>query len=187
MSIITFVQSFETSWLTAVMQIFTFIGSTKVVIVITLAFMYFLYRVLHHRLEITFFITMIAGTAIFNQILKAIYHRARPNLHHIIEETGYSFPSGHSMEAFALYASLAFLLWRHLATRRARTLTIIGCVIMILWIGLSRIYLGVHYPSDVIGAYLASGFWFALTVWIFQWYKEYRYHQRKQKTSKTTA
>ncbi|NEW06672.1 phosphatase PAP2 family protein [Paenibacillus sp. SYP-B3998] len=173
-SLIAFVQGMEAPWLTVIMKSITFIGSTATVIIVALISMLFLYKILHHRLEITFYLVVIAGTAIFNQVLKLIFHRERPSLHRLIAESGFSFPSGHSMEAFALYASLAFLLWRHLSTRRARTLVIVICIGMIGLIGLSRIYLGVHYPSDVLGAYFASGFWFTLSVWIFQWYKEYR-------------
>ncbi|MFD0696925.1 phosphatase PAP2 family protein [Paenibacillus sp. GCM10027628] len=178
-SIISSIQGSEAPWLTAVMKCFTFIGSTPIVILLSIVAMVFLYKVLHHRLELTFFVSIIAGTAIFNQVLKLIFQRQRPSLHRLIEETGYSFPSGHSMEAFALYASLAFLLWRHISTRRGRTAVVIFSVAMILLIGISRIYLGVHYPSDVVGAYFASGFWFALSVWIFQWYKEYRNYKKK--------
>jgi undecaprenyl-diphosphatase len=180
-SVIAFIQGMETPWLTVLMKFFTFIGSTNIVIILTLCAMIFLYMVLRHRLELTFFLVMIAGTAIFNQVLKLIYHRERPSLHRLIQETGFSFPSGHSMEAFAFYASLAFLLWRHIPTRRGRTLVVVCSIGMILLIGISRIYLGVHYPSDVVGAYFASGFFFALIVWIFQWYKEYRYHQKNLK------
>ncbi|MGQ7887550.1 phosphatase PAP2 family protein [Paenibacillus sp. WC2504] len=58
--------------------------------------------------------------------------------------------------------------------KRGRTTVILISILMILMIGISRIYLGVHYPSDVVGAYFASGFWFAFSVWIFQWYMENR-------------
>ncbi|WNR43105.1 phosphatase PAP2 family protein [Paenibacillus roseipurpureus] len=154
------------------MKCFTFIGSTPVVIVITLCCLFLFFKYLHHRLELVLFAALVAGTAILNQLLKISFHRDRPSLHRLIQETGYSFPSGHSMEAFALYAALAFLLWRHVPTRSGRTAVILTSISMILMIGISRIYLGVHYPSDIVGAYFASGFWFTFSVWIFQWYME---------------
>ncbi|OCT12276.1 phosphoesterase PA-phosphatase [Paenibacillus pectinilyticus] len=178
-SVIASVQGMERPWLTTVMKIFTFIGSTQVVIVITLICLFLFYRYLHHRMELILFIILVAGTGILNQVLKLIFQRERPSLHRLIEQAGYSFPSGHSMEAFAMYAALTFLLWRHISTQKGRTAVIIGSILMILCIGISRIYLGVHYPSDVVAAYFASGFWFTICVWWFQWYMEQRYNKRK--------
>lgn len=180
-NVITFIQGMESPGLTLLMKVFTFIGSTPIVIVIALSAIFFLYFVLHHRFELVFFVSIVAGTGIINLLLKLYFARQRPDLHRLIQETGYSFPSGHSMEAFALYASLAFLLWRHISTRIGRTITILICIVMIGLIGISRIYLGVHYPSDVIGGYLASGVYFTLGVWLFQWYKEYRAYNKKVK------
>lgn len=176
---ITLIQRMESSELTLLMKVFTSIGSTQIVVTLSLSAILFLYFVLHHRYELIFFISMVAGTAIINHILKLYFVRQRPDLHRLIQETGYSFPSGHSMEAFALYASLAFLLWRHLSTRIGRSIIILLCVVMIILIGMSRIYLGVHYPSDVIGGYLASGVYFTLGVWLFQWHREYRTYNKR--------
>lgn len=174
-SVISSIQGMERPWLTSVMKLFTFIGSTPVVIVISISCLFLFFKFLHHRIELILFVVLVAGTACLNQLLKIIFHRDRPSLHRLIQETGYSFPSGHSMEAFALYAALAFLLWRHVPTKRGRTTVILISIIMILLIGMSRIYLGVHYPSDVVGAYFASGFWFTFSVWLFQWYMENRF------------
>ncbi|MFC5448597.1 phosphatase PAP2 family protein [Paenibacillus aestuarii] len=181
--IIVSIQSLESPGLTDVMKFFTFIGSTQIVTVISICCFFLLYYFLHHRIELIFFLIIIAGTGALNLMLKLIFQRERPSLHRLIEATGFSFPSGHSMEAFSLYASIAFLLWRHLATRPRRTAVILICIGMILMIGISRIYLGVHYPSDVIGAYFASGFWFALFVWLYQWYMEYRYNKQMRKAT----
>jgi undecaprenyl-diphosphatase len=181
-SIISVVQGLESPVWTIVMKMFTFIGSTPVVAVLSIVIIIFLYKVLHHRLEIILFIVILAGSSILNAILKTAFHRQRPTLHRLIEESGFSFPSGHSMAAFALYAALAFLLWRHVHSRKARYAVIGLSIFMIVAIGLSRIYLGVHYPSDVIGAYLASGCWFALSVWYFQWYKEHRYNLKPNRS-----
>ncbi|SDN72902.1 undecaprenyl-diphosphatase [Paenibacillus sp. yr247] len=180
-ALISVIQGLESPELTVFMKVFTFIGSGTMVVILSLSFILFIYFVLHHRLELIFFIVVIAGTGLFNYLLKLYFARQRPDLHRLIQETSYSFPSGHSMEAFALYTSLAFLLWRHLSTRTGRSIIIMLCIGMILLIGISRIYLGVHYPSDVIGGYLASGIWFTLAVWLFQWYKEYLDYNKKAK------
>ncbi|MEH7459417.1 phosphatase PAP2 family protein [Bacillus sp. JJ1127] len=177
--VISFIQGFESPTMTKIMKFFTTIGSTSVVIVISVLTLFFLYKVLHHRTELILFVTVIMGTAVFNQVLKFMFKRARPTLHRLIEENGYSFPSGHSMEAFALYGVLTFLLWRHITTRIGRIFLILISVIMTVAIGVSRIYLGVHYPSDVLGGYLASCFWLTVTIWIFQHYVENRKQQAK--------
>lgn len=170
--VIHFVQAYEAPFLTRVMKFFTFIGSTLAVVVICLLIIFFLFIVLHHRSELLLFITVVAGSPILNFILKEIFQRARPDLHRLIEIGGYSFPSGHAMNAFTVYGILTFLLWRHIFIRTGRILLIIFSVIMIAAIGVSRIYLGVHYPSDIIGGYSASGFWLASSIWFFQRYKD---------------
>lgn len=170
--VIRFIQGFESPVLTKIMEFFTFIGSTPAVIVLCLFIIFFLYKVLHHRSELILFIIVVAGTPIINYILKGFFQRARPDLHRLIEIGGYSFPSGHAMNAFTVYGILAFLLWRHIFNRTGRWMLILFSTIMIAAIGVSRIYLGVHYPSDVIGGYFASSFWLAISIWYFQRYKD---------------
>jgi len=183
-SIISFIQGFESPGLTAIMKCFTFIGSTPSVAVISLFSLFFLYKVLKHRTELILFIAIIVGSPILNELLKLLFHRARPDFHRLIKINGYSFPSGHAMSAFAVYGVLSFLLWRHIPTRWGRTLLIVTSIIMILTIGISRIYLGVHYPSDVIGGYFASGCWLAIAIWFYQRYLEKRFEQTEAKQSR---
>ncbi|WP_066254081.1 phosphatase PAP2 family protein [Neobacillus drentensis] len=181
-NIIAAIQGLESPLLTKVMKLFTFIGSTPVVIVIIILLIIFLKKVLHHRLELIFLISAIIGSAVLNQILKQVFHRIRPNFHRLIDISGYSFPSGHAMNAFTVYVTISFLLWRHIPSRWGRSLLICISTVMILAIGISRIYLGVHYPSDIIGGYLASGFWLAVAIWFFQYYKEKRYNKKLKRS-----
>ncbi|MEH7336423.1 phosphatase PAP2 family protein [Neobacillus drentensis] len=176
--VIQMIQDQESPGLTSVMKVFTFIGSASFVIILSLALMFFLYKVLHHRIELILFITAILGSACLNGILKNIFQRVRPDLHRLIEIGGYSFPSGHAMSAFTVYGIITFLLWRHIPNKWGRSILIVFSIVMILSIGISRIYLGVHYPSDVIGGYFASGFWLAVLIWFFQYYKEKRYNKK---------
>lgn len=171
-SIIGIVQGYEDQRLTTIMEFFTFIGSTPAVVVLCLLIIFFLFKVLHHRSELILFVIVVAGSPILNHLLKGFFQRARPDLHRLIDISGYSFPSGHAMNAFTVYGILTFLLWRHIFNRPGRWMLILFSAIMIFAIGISRIYLGVHYPSDIIGGYLASGFWLAATIWLFQWYKD---------------
>lgn len=184
-TIITFVQGFENSALTVVMKVFTFIGDTKSVIVLSILVIIFLYVVLKHRVELILFIAAIIGSAVLNQLLKYSFQRARPELHRLIEIDSYSFPSGHAMNAFTVYTIISFLLWRHIPSRTGRILLIIISALMIFTIGISRIYLGVHYPSDIIAGYFASGCWLGMAIWFFQKYQENR--SRKLTYKSTTS
>lgn len=162
------IQGLEAPALTIVLKLFTMIGAGRMVAVLSLVVLCFLYFVLHHRRELILFLWVVAGSALLNESLKMIFQRARPTLHRIIEVNGFSFPSGHSMAAFSLYSMIAFLLWQHIPAPAGRIVLIMVSSLMILTIGFSRIYLGVHYPSDVIGGYLASGCWVASAIWFYR-------------------
>lgn len=171
-TIIEAVQSHESPILTSIMKFFTVAGSTQVVVIMCLLIIFFLYKVLHHRTELILFIVVVVGSPLLNFVLKEIFQRARPDLHRLIEIGGYSFPSGHAMNAFTVYGIFTFLLWRHIFNQSGRTLLLFFCSFIVFMIGVSRIYLGVHYPSDIIGGYFASSFWLATSIWCFQWYVE---------------
>lgn len=175
-SVITsFVQGLESPAITSIMKFFTFIGGGFPVAIVSIVVLLVLYKILHHRRELILFIWVVIGTGLLNEALKLIFHRTRPTLHRIVNANGFSFPSGHSMIAFSLYGILAFLLWRHISTPYGRGILIVFSSAMILMIGISRIYLGVHYPSDVLGGFLASGFWVAVSIWFYQRFQEIRF------------
>ena len=91
--------------------------------------------------------------ALLNQILKRIVQRPRPNEFRIVEESGYSFPSGHSMASCAFYGFFIYLIFKRLKNKRLKVLFISLLSMLIILIGTSRIYLGVHYTSDVIAGF----------------------------------
>jgi undecaprenyl-diphosphatase len=155
------------------------IGTGLPIVAITICVLLFLYFVLGHRKELIFVVGVVVTSTLLNVILKLLFHRERPTIHRLFDATGYSFPSGHAMAAFSLYATLIFLLWKHIPTGWGRVMVVIAGSIMIAAIGLSRIYLGVHYPSDVIGGYLASSSVVFASIWFYQRYME-RFNQRMQ-------
>ena len=101
-------------------------------------------------------ITNLGIVTILNQIIKFIMQRPRPTEFRIIEETGYSFPSGHSMVSMAFYGYLIYLIYKYVKNKYIKWISIIALSILICFIGISRIYLGVHYTSDVLGGFLLS-------------------------------
>ena len=98
----------------------------------------------------------LAIITILNQLLKRILQRPRPTEYRIIEESGYSFPSGHSMISMAFYGYLIYLIYKYVENKNVKWILISLLSILICLIGISRIYLGVHYTSDVLGGFLIS-------------------------------
>jgi len=95
-------------------------------------------------------------SALINQILKYIIQRPRPTEYRIINESGYSFPSGHSMVSAAFYGFLIYLIYKNVKNKYLKYGLIILLSLLIIFIGTSRIYLGVHYTSDVLAGFLIS-------------------------------
>ena len=89
-----------------------------------------------------------------------------------MDAKGYSFPSGHAMMAMALYAIIVFFFWHHVKTTGNRIVLVLFAAFMIIIIGTSRIYLGVHYPSDIIGGYAASGLWVMIMIMVYTYFRK---------------
>lgn len=138
--------------LTPIVKVITHIGGAKIVFVLTILAI-ILIKGLKNKL---FLLTGIVGTAGLNVVLKHIIQRERPNINRLIPEKGYSFPSGHSMMSMAFYGMLIFLIFKYVKNTALKWTLIVILTILLSTIGITRIYLGVHYPSDVIGGFLVS-------------------------------
>lgn len=103
----------------------------------------------------------LALVVVFNQVLKFIVQRPRPEGFRLAAETGFSFPSGHSMVAMAFFGLLIWMVWRYERDRAVRIGCSVALAVLIVAVGVSRIYLGVHYASDVVAGFCASLAWLA--------------------------
>lgn len=97
-----------------------------------------------------------------NLILKEIVHRPRPDGFRLISETGYSFPSGHSMIAMAFYGLLIWMVWNYERDKTVKYTCMLGFTLCVIAVGISRVYLGVHYASDVLAGFCVSLAWLAV-------------------------
>ena len=138
--------------LTAIFKVITQLGGPVVLISLTIL-LFFLIKNKKIGLAITVNLVI---TVILNQIFKFIVQRPRPEVFRLIDESGYSFPSGHSMCSMAFYGFLIYLIFTHVKNIKLKWASSIILALLILSIGLSRIYLGVHYVSDVIAGFIFS-------------------------------
>ena len=158
-SVRSFVHEFASPALTIIMQTASFLGSTLFLVIFGVIIVIALYLRKHRRGAILFTITTI-GASVLLMTLKLAFRRARPEpFFDTILPASYSFPSGHSLAAFCFYGALAEILSERTDKLWQQTLIWISAVTMILLIGISRIYLGVHYPSDVVAGYAVGLIW----------------------------
>ncbi|MGO9621818.1 MAG: phosphatase PAP2 family protein [Desulfobaccales bacterium] len=110
--------------------------------------------------------------------LKNFFHRSRP-LPQIVSTQGYSFPSGHSFEAMLVYGFMIYLTWKFIRNNWLRSLIFILCTGLILLIGFSRIYLNVHWLTDVLGGYSAAFSWLMINILVLEIIKHRRQAPRR--------
>ena len=125
--------------------------------------LWFRYRKAHYWMVVT--LVAVPGGMLLNVALKHIFRRARPSLEDpLLTLSTYSFPSGHTAAATVFYGLLACYLVRRVQTWPARLAVIAGCVLMVMLVALSRMYLGVHYLSDVLAANAEGAAWLAVCI-----------------------
>lgn len=114
------------------------------------------------------FITFdLVGCTVINQTIKHIVRRPRPNVLRLVEESGYSFPSGHSMISVAFYGLVIYFVYKNINNKYLKWALISLLSLLILTIGFSRIYVGVHYFTDVVGGFFLALAYLIVYIYIY--------------------
>lgn len=172
--VINLLASLQGPQMTAFMKGVTQLGSSYVLIFVALIAMYFLLRRRRQYVEGLFILVALVGGWGLDVLLKGLFQRVRPDINRLVEVSGYSFPSGHAMVSIAFYGMLAYMFFLNSKTIFYKIVIPIILIFLILLIGVSRIYLGVHYPSDVIAGFAGGGLWLSgciLALHGFRYYK----------------
>jgi len=172
------VHGFASPGMTRAMTFISLLGYNVLIFEMAVAFIVFA-KLRWKRAALWLAITMV-GSLLLDLALKYAYHRARPTAFFGVAPSSYSFPSGHALCSLCFYGVMAGLLADRIKSLpwRIALWTIAGA--LIIAIGLSRIYLGVHYPSDVLGGYLAATVWVGMII-VFDHVRKLRQRPAKKK------
>lgn len=149
------VENLRADWLTPIMEAFSALATPVSLIAMLLVIEAFA----PGKRPGWFCAVNLALSSLLNLGLKMLVQRPRPEGFRLAVESGFSFPSGHSMAAMAFFGLIVWLVWHYEQDHRRRLLLTAALGIVIVLIGVSRIYLGVHYASDVLGGFCASIIW----------------------------
>lgn len=152
------VEHMRADWLTPVMESFSNLATTITLLVMLLAVAAFA----PGRRPGLCCALNLGLVVVLNQALKFVIQRPRPDGFRLAEVGGYSFPSGHSMAAMAFFGLLVWIVWHYERDRRMRWGLVVALSFVIVMVGLSRVYLGVHYASDVVAGFCVSLIWLAV-------------------------
>jgi undecaprenyl-diphosphatase len=153
----------------AVVRDVTALGSAVVIVVMTLLILGFL--IISERKRVAALIAVAtAGGQVLNLLLKYAFERERPDAAlHLVEVSSTSFPSGHSMASSIFYLTMGALLARTSKRRREKSYFVASALLITFMIGFSRVYLGVHYPTDVIAGWSAGTAWAMICWFVADW------------------
>jgi undecaprenyl-diphosphatase len=159
------------AWITGALTDLTALGSPTVLGLVVLAVIGFLVLQARYRTAFLVFLTAASGEAV-GYAMKSVFSRARPTVvPHLREAFSSSFPSGHAMQSAIVYLTLGAMLMR-IAEGRLTKIYCIGIAMCITFlVGVSRVYLGVHYPTDVLAGWIVGLFWASLCWLIAQHYE----------------
>lgn len=167
------IRYFASPGLDKVMIFITDIGfGTSYMVIVAICLLLLVY--LRRWREVSGLAICLIGGAALNFWLKFLFHRSRPDLFRVVQETGYSFPSGHVIASMCFYGMGAFLMMRMISSWRGRLTVATLAGVLIIAIGISRIYLGVHYPTDVLAGFTAGSMWVFFCISLLMWWERRR-------------
>jgi undecaprenyl-diphosphatase len=153
------IHAFASPTLTEVMRAVTQLGSSPFLVVLGAILVWRLIAAGRRRAALVLVAASLGGEA-FDQVLKLVFRRPRPETFFgFIAPSGYSFPSGHAIASICFWGVVAAIAAARMQSPYARAAMWLSAALLAVWIGLSRIYLGAHYPSDVLGGYAAAVVW----------------------------
>lgn len=158
--------SVHTGLFTFVAEIISFGFGTAVLLVSSLLVAAYLFYN-GYRWNAFLLVGAMGGIAVIVAVVKALVHSVRP-LDGVIQESGFSFPSGHVTSTVVFFGLLTFFVWPRWKGSLARTFSVVFYVVLEFLVGFSRVYLNVHWLSDVLGGYLLGVFWFGFVVFLFR-------------------
>lgn len=162
-------EAIETSKLDAIYILITELGSVWFLFSLSVIVTLSLWFKAKDKWTAIFFVIAIGGNGALTWLLKQVYERNRPSINEAIDAIGFSFPSGHSMGSIVFYGFLIYLVVRSTQKRVVKIVSSIVLIILIFLIGTSRIYLGAHFPSDIIAGFLAGAIWLILCLSTLEW------------------
>lgn len=177
--------SFGSANFTKVMVVVTFFASRHFITVVSLGLIFYFLFVRRHKWYSLKVPVIALGSITLNLILKFFFNRPRPLVPHLVDSSGLSFPSGHAMVSASFYGLLIYLVWHHVQTRWLRNVLMVLMVAMVVLIGFSRVYLHVHYATDVMAGFAAGFLWVIIAIFALRWLE--RYSRRKLKPVVETA
>lgn len=169
--IINFFNSNTSNFLDNFFRFITELGSVWFLASATVILSIFLFFKNKDRLNILFLIITVTGGGVLIKFLKNIFKRERPSIIPNIDAVGFSFPSGHAMGSITFYGFLIYLIIKSDFSKLTKWILSILSGFMFILIGMSRIYLGAHFPSDVIAGQLSGLFWMIITIVTLEWIK----------------
>lgn len=161
------IHRFASPALTRVMTVVSMFGYRILIVALTVALGVFLN--LRWRRAAAWLTVSMTGSLALDLALKYAFHRPRPQVFFGAEPQSYSFPSGHALSSFCFYAVMAGLIAARVQSLALRIAVGVAAGVLVIAIGVSRIYLGMHYPSDVLGGYLAAALWVSALLFLDRW------------------